>query len=51
MREDLETLKRALIVADRDLALAATNRLVEHGADPKWLRRIVAAYAYPQPGA
>jgi 5-methyltetrahydrofolate--homocysteine methyltransferase len=37
MREDLETLKRALIGADRDLALAATNRLVEHGADPKWI--------------
>jgi methylmalonyl-CoA mutase cobalamin-binding domain/chain len=37
MREDLETLKRALIGADRELALAATNRLVEHGADPKWI--------------
>jgi corrinoid protein of di/trimethylamine methyltransferase len=35
MNEDLETLKRALIVADRDLALAATNRLIDSGVDPK----------------
>jgi 5-methyltetrahydrofolate--homocysteine methyltransferase len=35
MEEDLETLKRALIVADLDLALAATHRLIDGGADPK----------------
>jgi 5-methyltetrahydrofolate--homocysteine methyltransferase len=35
MEEDLETLKRALIVADLDLGLAATNRLIDGGADPK----------------
>jgi methylmalonyl-CoA mutase cobalamin-binding domain/chain len=34
MEEDLETLKRALIVADRDLALAAVQRLVDAGTDP-----------------
>ncbi len=34
MNEDLETLKRALIAADRDLALAATNRLIDGGIDP-----------------
>ena len=34
MNEDLETLKRALIVADRDLALAATNRLIDGGVNP-----------------
>jgi methylmalonyl-CoA mutase cobalamin-binding domain/chain len=34
MEEDLETLKRALIVADRDLALAAVQRLVDTGTDP-----------------
>ena len=34
MNEDLETLKRALISADRDLALAATNRLIDGGVDP-----------------
>ena len=34
MNEDLETLKRALIVADRDLALAAVQRLVDTGTDP-----------------
>ena len=33
-QEDLETLKRALIVADRDLALAAVQRLVDTGIDP-----------------
>jgi 5-methyltetrahydrofolate--homocysteine methyltransferase len=35
MDEDLEILKRALIVADRDLAVAATNRLIDSGVDPK----------------
>lgn len=35
MQEHFETLKRALIVADRDLALAAVNHLVEAGANPK----------------
>ena len=34
MNEDLETLKRALIAADRDLALAATNRLIDGGVNP-----------------
>ena len=34
MQEDLDVLKRALIGADRDLALAATSRLLETGADP-----------------
>jgi len=34
MHEDLETLKAALIAADRDLALAATNRLIDAGTDP-----------------
>jgi 5-methyltetrahydrofolate--homocysteine methyltransferase len=34
MEEDLESLKRALIVADRDLALAAVQRLVDTGTDP-----------------
>jgi 5-methyltetrahydrofolate--homocysteine methyltransferase len=34
VNEDLETLKRALIAADRDLALAATNRLIDGGVDP-----------------
>ncbi|HSL12022.1 MAG TPA: corrinoid protein [Actinomycetota bacterium] len=34
MNEDLETLKRALIAADRDLAVAATNRLIDGGVDP-----------------
>jgi methylmalonyl-CoA mutase cobalamin-binding domain/chain len=33
MEEDLETLKRALIVADRDLALAAVQRLVDTGTE------------------
>ena len=33
MQEDLETLKRALIVADRDLALAAVQRLVDTGTE------------------
>ena len=34
MHEDLETLKRALIAADRDLALAATTRMIDGGVDP-----------------
>ena len=34
MQEDLEVLKRSLIGADRDLALAATTRLLETGVDP-----------------
>jgi corrinoid protein of di/trimethylamine methyltransferase len=34
MHEDLETLKRALIAADRDVALAATTRLIDGGVDP-----------------
>jgi 5-methyltetrahydrofolate--homocysteine methyltransferase len=34
MNEDLEVLKRALIGADRDLALTATTRLLEAGVDP-----------------
>jgi corrinoid protein of di/trimethylamine methyltransferase len=33
-QEDLEVLQRALIGADRDLALAATQRLVDDGVDP-----------------
>jgi corrinoid protein of di/trimethylamine methyltransferase len=35
MQEDLEVLKRALIGADRDGALAAAQRLVDTGVDPK----------------
>ncbi len=35
MHEDLEILKRALIGADRDAAVAATQRLVDAGHDPK----------------
>ena len=35
MEEDLEVLKNALIKAERNLALAATNRLIEAGTDPK----------------
>lgn len=34
MHEDLEVLQRALIGADRDLALAATTRLLVTGVDP-----------------
>ena len=37
MQEDLEVLKRALIVADMDLGVAAVQRLVEHDADPTWI--------------
>ena len=32
-------------------AYAEAGACVEHGADAKWLRRIVAAYAYRQPGS
>jgi corrinoid protein of di/trimethylamine methyltransferase len=35
MEQDLETLKRALIGADRDLAVAATTRLLDAHVDPK----------------
>lgn len=35
MQEHLETLKRALIVADHDLALAAVHHLVDAGMDPQ----------------
>src|SRR2546427_4994003 len=34
MEEDLGALKRALIAADRDLALAAVTRLVDEKTDP-----------------
>ncbi len=34
MQEDLEVLKRALIGADRDLAIAATERMLAHEVDP-----------------
>jgi 5-methyltetrahydrofolate--homocysteine methyltransferase len=34
MQEDLDVLKRALIGADRDLAIAATQRLLDHEVDP-----------------
>jgi methanogenic corrinoid protein MtbC1 len=34
MQEDLDVLKRALIGAERDLAIAATQRLLEHEVDP-----------------
>jgi corrinoid protein of di/trimethylamine methyltransferase len=37
MQEDLDVLKQALIVADMDLGLAAVQRLVDAGADPKWI--------------
>jgi corrinoid protein of di/trimethylamine methyltransferase len=37
MQEDLDVLKRALIVADMDLGPAAVQRLVDAGADPKWI--------------
>lgn len=32
-------------------AYAEAGACVEHGADARWFRRLVAAYAYPQPGA
>jgi len=35
MNEDLEALKRALITADRDLGVAACQRLLDAGMDPK----------------
>ena len=34
MQEDLDVLKRALIGAERDLAIAATERLLAHEVDP-----------------
>ena len=37
MNEDLEVLKQALIVADLDLGVAAAQRLMDTGADPKWV--------------
>ena len=37
MQEILETLKQALIVADRDAATGAAMALVEGGADPRWI--------------
>jgi corrinoid protein of di/trimethylamine methyltransferase len=37
MQEDLDVLKQALIAADMDLGLAAVQRLVDAGADPKWI--------------
>lgn len=37
MDEDLEVLKRALIVADLDLGVGAAQRLMDAGADPKWV--------------
>ncbi|MDH5314309.1 MAG: cobalamin-dependent protein, partial [Actinomycetota bacterium] len=37
MHEDLEALKRALIVADMDLGIAAVQRLVDRDADPTWI--------------
>ena len=37
MNEDLEVLKQALIVADLELGVAAAQRLMDTGADPKWV--------------
>lgn len=37
MNEDIEVLKQALIVADLDLGVAAAQRLMDAGADPKWV--------------
>jgi 5-methyltetrahydrofolate--homocysteine methyltransferase len=37
VNEDLEVLKRALIVADLDLGVAAAQRLMDSSADPKWV--------------
>jgi corrinoid protein of di/trimethylamine methyltransferase len=37
MSEDLEVLKRALIAADLDLGVAAAQRLVDSGSDPRWI--------------
>jgi methanogenic corrinoid protein MtbC1 len=34
MQEDLDVLRRALIGAERDLAIAATQRLLDHEVDP-----------------
>jgi len=35
MQDDLEILKRSLIVADLDAGVAAAQRLVDGGMDPK----------------
>jgi len=35
MQEDLDALKHALIVADRDAAVGAATRLIDGGTDPK----------------
>jgi methylmalonyl-CoA mutase cobalamin-binding domain/chain len=35
--DDLEVRKRALIVADLDLGVAAAQRLVDNDADPRWI--------------
>jgi corrinoid protein of di/trimethylamine methyltransferase len=37
VNDDLEALKRALIIADMDLGLGAAERLVATGVDPKWI--------------
>jgi 5-methyltetrahydrofolate--homocysteine methyltransferase len=37
VNEDLEVLKQALIVADLDLGVASAQRLMDTGADPKWV--------------
>jgi 5-methyltetrahydrofolate--homocysteine methyltransferase len=37
VNEDLEVLKQALIVADLDLGVAAAQRLMDAGTDPKWV--------------
>src|SRR5918911_900162 len=37
MEETLESLRQALIVADRDAALEAARTLVDGGADPRWI--------------
>ncbi len=37
MDEDLEALKRALIVADLEVGVGAAQRLMDAGADPKWV--------------
>jgi corrinoid protein of di/trimethylamine methyltransferase len=37
MNEDLEVLKRALIASDLDLGVAAAQRLVDSGSDPRWI--------------
>jgi corrinoid protein of di/trimethylamine methyltransferase len=44
-QEDLDVLKRALIAADMDLALAAAQRLVDTGVDPKSIMEDAMAVA------